>query len=262
MTVHRCHAKGCPVPCAPELLMCSRHWNMVPFDLQQQVWRTYRPGQCDDKQPSAEWHVAADKAIAHVHEKELAMMRPFANKVPLWAITVHQPWAQLIAHGHKTIENRDWVPPSSLMHAWIAIHAGKTYDLEGWKGAAQMARDAGVVEPFIEKANVWFDKASHMSPAAGNKAVKAALTTCVPYGSIVALARITNVIDEHHLTDQTRPWFIGPFAWVLESVVHINPIACPGKQGFWRVEDASMLEKIRADWRAARGARDAEKTAT
>lgn len=33
---------------------------------QKWVLESYRDGQCDDKRPSAEWHVAADTAIAYV----------------------------------------------------------------------------------------------------------------------------------------------------------------------------------------------------
>lgn len=67
---HHCHARGCLMPTRPEMLMCLRHWRMVPKDLQRQVWATYRPGQCDDKQPSEAWHEAADAAIMAVAKKE------------------------------------------------------------------------------------------------------------------------------------------------------------------------------------------------
>lgn len=67
---HHCHARGCLVPTKPEMLMCLRHWRMVPRNLQRAVWATYRRGQCDDKQPSSEWHDAADAAIAAVAAKE------------------------------------------------------------------------------------------------------------------------------------------------------------------------------------------------
>lgn len=67
---HHCHARNCGVATKPEMLMCFRHWRMVPRDLQRRVWATYRDGQCDDKQPSREWHAAADAAIAAVAEKE------------------------------------------------------------------------------------------------------------------------------------------------------------------------------------------------
>lgn len=50
--------------------MCVIHWVQVPRKLQKAVWAHYRPGQCVDKEPSAEWHAAADAAIAYVAELE------------------------------------------------------------------------------------------------------------------------------------------------------------------------------------------------
>lgn len=70
MSEHTCHAIGCSTPCPPEYLMCPRHWRMVPYKFQRRVWATYRDGQCDDMNPSAEWHLAADAAICAVALKE------------------------------------------------------------------------------------------------------------------------------------------------------------------------------------------------
>ena len=41
------------------------------------------------------------------------------------AITLHQPWASLIALGLKTVETRSWPAPARLVAQRIAIHAGK-----------------------------------------------------------------------------------------------------------------------------------------
>lgn len=67
---HHCHAHGCQTEVPPEMLMCGKHWRIVPKNIQRQVWAHYRAGQCDDKNPSAEWHRAADLAIAYVAERE------------------------------------------------------------------------------------------------------------------------------------------------------------------------------------------------
>jgi len=67
---HYCHARGCTVSVKPELLMCWNHWKQVPKTIQQAVYLHYRPGQCDDKHPSKEWHEAADAAIGYVAQKE------------------------------------------------------------------------------------------------------------------------------------------------------------------------------------------------
>ena len=49
---HHCHAHGCDKSVPPRLMMCPKHWRMVPVDLQSRVWRTYRRGQENDKKPS------------------------------------------------------------------------------------------------------------------------------------------------------------------------------------------------------------------
>ena len=42
------------------------------------------------------------------------------------AITLHQPWASLVAHGIKNVETRSWPPPHGIIGKRIAIHAGRT----------------------------------------------------------------------------------------------------------------------------------------
>lgn len=72
MSNHTCHAKDCPKIIPPKLLMCLKHWRMVPLELQRAVWATYRPGQEVDKRPSAEYLEAARAAISAVAAKESA----------------------------------------------------------------------------------------------------------------------------------------------------------------------------------------------
>lgn len=67
---HHCHARDCMVAVPPEMLMCKRHWFMVPSRIRSAVWNTYRPGQCDDKSPSRDWHQAASAAIGAVARRE------------------------------------------------------------------------------------------------------------------------------------------------------------------------------------------------
>lgn len=43
------------------------------------------------------------------------------------AITLHSPWAELIAYGGKQIETRSWPAPASAIGQPIAIHSGKTF---------------------------------------------------------------------------------------------------------------------------------------
>jgi len=83
--LHECHAIGCRVPVRPELLMCPKHWRMVPYSIRVRVCLTYRPGQATEKNPSREWIDAARKAIAAVADLERRPGKPAAApaEVPL-----------------------------------------------------------------------------------------------------------------------------------------------------------------------------------
>jgi hypothetical protein len=67
---HRCHALGCTIEVPPRMLMCRRHWFLVPKALRDRVWATYRAGQERSKDPSREYLEAADAAIRAVAVKE------------------------------------------------------------------------------------------------------------------------------------------------------------------------------------------------
>lgn len=67
---HTCHAVQCPTDVPPKLLMCPKHWRMVPRQLQRNVWSHYRIGQEIDKSPTREYLDAAAAAIRSVAEKE------------------------------------------------------------------------------------------------------------------------------------------------------------------------------------------------
>jgi hypothetical protein len=60
----------------PRLLMCSRHWRMVPAELQAQVWKHYRPGQEVDKRPTQDYLDVMDEAIAAVAKAEVPKAYP------------------------------------------------------------------------------------------------------------------------------------------------------------------------------------------
>jgi hypothetical protein len=67
---HTCHATECPVAVPPAMFMCKRHWFSLPRHLRAWVWRTYRPGQEDDKRPSREYCEAAKACVEHVAAQE------------------------------------------------------------------------------------------------------------------------------------------------------------------------------------------------
>lgn len=70
MSRHPCHASGCSMEVPPRMLMCRRHWRMVPRSLQDAVWATYVIGQEARKDPTAEYLEAARAAIDYVADRE------------------------------------------------------------------------------------------------------------------------------------------------------------------------------------------------
>lgn len=224
---------------------------MVPKPLQDRVWEAYVEGQGETVAPSEAWHRAADEAIAHVAKREESLVAMLPDgRAPLLAITVHQPWASLIAAGDKNVENRDWQPPESLIGKWIAIHAGKQFDREAWAKASTTAILARSNQPFMDKFDDWEERAANMTERAGKAALKDVCEKLVPYGAIIALARLKCVIDESGVTDETRPWFCGSFGWVLEAVTAIDPEPCSGQQGLWPVQ-GELLVCVRRKFKAA-----------
>lgn len=67
---HTCHATGCTKVVPPTMFMCRRHWFLLPKTIQREIWRTYRPGQCDDWRISHEYAEAARTAVKFIAAKE------------------------------------------------------------------------------------------------------------------------------------------------------------------------------------------------
>lgn len=56
---HMCHWPDCPTPVPPAMWGCKKHWFMLPKQLRDRIWATYRPGQEITKDPSDEYMAAA-----------------------------------------------------------------------------------------------------------------------------------------------------------------------------------------------------------
>ena len=60
---HHCHWPGCSVAVPPRMFMCRPHWFRLPVLMRHQIWKTYRPGQEIDNDPSPEYLAAAREAL-------------------------------------------------------------------------------------------------------------------------------------------------------------------------------------------------------
>ena len=75
MGEHACHANDCEVSVPPRMLMCLKHWWMVPKEIQRRVNANFSMRQCVPAagvRPTKEWFSAAHDAInavaAHTDE--------------------------------------------------------------------------------------------------------------------------------------------------------------------------------------------------
>lgn len=60
---HKCHAYACNSNVPPRMLMCAKHWRIVPKATQNRVWATYQPGQERRMDPSHAYLNAAAEAV-------------------------------------------------------------------------------------------------------------------------------------------------------------------------------------------------------
>lgn len=175
----------------------------------------------------------------------------------LRALTVHEPWASLIAYGVKPVENRTWAS-TFMLGKRLAIHRGQKVDFEG----AEVLRELGYVRGEVvyrqaRRKDVVRVDASHP------QAKPAYLDLTIPVGgewiplplgsmSILCTARVRGFVHEsgqvivpsgaseaeraHVASIRTHPYFVGPWGWVLGDVKRLAvPAHCPGAQGLWMV---------------------------
>ena len=157
------------------------------------------------------------------------------------ALTIHQPWASLIAGcigdpadgivlPQKTIENRSW-KAASIIGEIVAIHAGKKHDTDAVFFARQML----------------------------GKRIPSRAFGQYPHGAFVATCRVVafangngneNWVGDWLLDENDLAWLAGPIGWVLRDIVPVRPIPYRGYQGLWTVPEhiaSQLMESRHAD---------------
>ena len=154
------------------------------------------------------------------------------------ALSLHEPWATLIAIGKKSIETRSWRPPDYLIGKRIAIHAAKRKPdhstLQALMGDFELLPRGYQRQP---------------------------LTRCVfpndlrPSGAIVATAvlkethQVQQVLSKNKiysesenigrliLVDLYGDFSPGRWLWILTDIEKVDPpIPAMGHQGLWEWE--------------------------
>lgn len=128
------------------------------------------------------------------------------------ALSLRQPWAWLVVHGGKTIENRKW---NTKFRGEFLIHAAKGMTGDEYADALEFAMSVNNRNPFPQSADL-------------------------RRGGIIGRARLVDVIKPCvELGDRCtcgRAWHIGwQFGFVLEDVASLPFSERRGELGFFEV---------------------------
>lgn len=129
--------------------------------------------------------------------------------MPITCLSIRQPWAWLIVHGYKDIENRDW---NSHFRGRFYIHASK-----GMTVAEYDQCKLFVMRQQAQKRTALFAFPPRETLERGAIVGRADMIGCV--------------------TESTSPWFFGTHGFQLANAEPITPcIPCVGVLGFFQEE--------------------------
>ena len=160
------------------------------------------------------------------------------------ARTFHQPWASLVALGHKTVETRSQHPGQNMVGQRIAIHAGLTLAdyRETWRsqpwlwpfldGLGELPRGAVVAVATLTEV--------HQAEEVYESQQEGLLVAC----------RSSTGLRSDGMTERlilpSDPWgdySPGRFLWVLEDVQPlVVPVPAVGHQGWWEWDHNDQAE--------------------
>lgn len=129
------------------------------------------------------------------------------------ALTICQPYAELIVRGEKRVENRTWSTP---YRGPMYIHAGKS--------------------------RAWFDDDADLIQMLGRMP---------PFGAVVGIVDLIDCVKASDVTmgdyNDKYPWLYehehanGPWCWILDKVMPIGPWPYRGAQGLFDINDLDQV---------------------
>lgn len=156
------------------------------------------------------------------------------------AITLHQPYASLIACGAKRIETRNWPAPPAAIGQPIAIHAGKSTDdlwlADEWPFFCYLDGFRTGVRAVPPMEREWSPIADQLPR--GVVLCTAILDRCKPI-TVEGAAKLKRERPDGHPDEHAFGNYNlddGPrFAWVLRDVESLpEPIPARGLQKVWQ----------------------------
>jgi hypothetical protein len=145
-------------------------------------------------------------------------------------LTLKQPWAWMVAHGGKCIENRPW---TTTHRGEFLIHAGAKCSQDEYEQACDFAFG---VSPHLRTFAI---PGSEELGGPWTKFLPALQD--LPFGGIVGIARLVDVMprltaDEPH-ESWSHSWrMFGQYSWLLEDVRPVPFIPLKGYQRWWNFD--------------------------
>lgn len=135
----------------------------------------------------------------------------------MMALSLTQPWAWLVVHGGKRVENRTW---NTMLRGRFLIHASKGMTEDDYLNAFDLAWSIGG-EGLADR-------------IPGRKVIER--------GGIVGVAEITGVLQRTEAP--TIPWHMpGQFGFLLTNVEPLPFKPCKGSLGFWNAGHIELPEQ-------------------
>ena len=167
------------------------------------------------------------------------------------ALSLTQPWAQLIAIHAKKIETRSW---RTSFRGVLAIHAAKGL---GPVGGKRGLRELCATEPFYSALQ------AHADAQSWTDLKDLVERTLMPLGAVVAAGQLVRceptVGSAIWMPKRDTPEYAfgdyspGRFMWMLDEVEPLRvPVRCGGALGLWEVPadvEAQVVEQLSADKR-------------
>ena len=122
-------------------------------------------------------------------------------------ISVRQPWAWLIMHAGKDIENRTW---STKVRGRVLVHAAKGVTKDEWRAAWGWVRER--------------------CPEAWDKGCLEIQAGTIERGGIIGSVEIVDCVKS-----SDSPWFAGPYGFALRNPWPLPFEPCRGQLGFFKV---------------------------
>jgi len=126
------------------------------------------------------------------------------------ALSIRQPWAYLIIHAAKDVENRNW---STRVRGCVLIHAAKTMSRNDY---ADCALFCSRLPEGTLPADFWFPTFDQLKRQCG--------------GIVGAM----NIVD--CVTQSRSPWFCGRYGFVIDAATSYEFHECKGALGFFQSE--------------------------